>query len=310
MPKAKKIAPKNVVNMYTIAGISRRAGIEDYTDGIYNGDASTPYEIAQRRQHDFLLDEVGVREGFTLLDVGCGLGTLLERARERGAIGMGITISEDQGRICKEKGLNVHLLNYRNIPKGLNGMFDGIVANGSLEHFCQPKEAMRGEQDKVYQEMFEIFSDLLDPQSESQRVATTAIHFSNGHLGPRRALRNPLLQLFNDEGFHFSLVHRGYGGYYPVHGQLERCAGGKFDLMKEIDGTEDYRLTSEQWCAKFKTALHENKEFRRELFGHFAKRPLHTLSVVASMLGPEAWPWQFRGENPPTRLYRHTWQKV
>ena len=302
------IAPKNVVNLYDITGITTIAGISDYTEGIYNGDPLTDYNIAQKNQHNYLLDEIDAKEGFKLLDVGCGLGTLLETARERGVIGTGITVSEDQFKRCKDKGLEVHLLNYKSLPNYFNGMFDGIIANGSLEHFCQPEEALHGYQDYVYKYMFKIFRNLLDSNSLSQKLATTAIHFSDKHIDPKKLLRNPLLQ-FDKNFFYLSILHRSMGGYYPVKGQLEKCARTYFKLINEVDGTNDYHLTSEYWTSQFKKALSTNKDFRTELWHHFKKRPDHTFWTSLCFLGVEAWPWQFRGENPPTRLYRHTWKK-
>ena len=305
-----KIAPKNVVNLYDLAGITLLAGIQDYTDGIYNGDPSIPYDTAQKNQHNYLLDELGAGEGFRLLEVGCGLGTLLETAKERGVIGTGITISEDQVSKCRAKGLNVHLLNYKDLPDEFDKSFDGIIANGSLEHFCQPEEAMAGEQNSIYKKMFKVFARVLDSDSDSQRVATTAIHVREEQMDPRKVLRNPFLQIFNPEGFHFSILHRGYGGYYPIKGQLEACASGEFALVKEVEATEDYRFTTDHWRKKLKKASLTNVRFIRETLRHLLKRPIHTTWAIASDVGPESWHWQFRGDNPPVKLYRHTWQKI
>jgi len=303
------IAPENVVNLYDLAGITLLAGIQDYTEGIYNGDLSIQYDTAQKNQHNYLLDELGAGEGFRLLEVGCGLGTLLETAKERGVIGTGITISEDQVFKCRAKGLNVHLLNYKDLPDEFDKSFDGIIANGSLEHFCQPEEAMAGEQNSIYKNMFKVFARVLDSDSDSQRVATTAIHFREEHMDPRNFLRSPFLQIFNPEGFHFSILHRGYGGYYPIKGQLEACASGEFVLVKEVEATEDYRVTTDHWRKKLKKAILTNVRFIRETLRHLLKRPIHTTWAIASCVGPESWPWQFRGDHPPAKLYRHTWQR-
>jgi len=41
----------------------------------------------------------------------------------------------------------------------------------------------------------------------------------------------------------------------------------------------------------------------------FAMRhPVQTFDMLTCMLGTESWNWQFRGENPPTRLLRQTWE--
>ncbi len=305
----KTISPKNVVHLYDLAGITPLAGIQDYTEGIYDGDPSTPYDTAQTNQHNYLLDELGAGEGFRLLEVGCGLGTLLETAKERGVIGTGITISEDQVSKCKAKGLKVHLLNYKDLPDEFDKSFDGIIANGSLEHFCQPEEAMAGKQNSIYKHMFKIFAGVLDSDSDSKRVDTTAIHFRGEHIDPRKLLRNPFLQIFDPENFHFSILHRGYGGYYPIRGQLEACASGEFTLVKEVEATEDYRFSADHWREKLKKAILTNVRFIGETLRQLVKRPIHTSWVITSHVGPESWPWQFRGDNPPAMLYRHTWQK-
>jgi cyclopropane-fatty-acyl-phospholipid synthase len=307
--QGKTVAPENVVNFYDLAGITLLAGIQDYTEGIYDGDPSLPYDTAQNNQHNYLLDELGAGEGFRLLDVGCGLGTLLETAKERGVIGTGITISEDQVSKCRAKGLTVHLLNYKDLPNEFEKSFDGIIANGSLEHFCQPEEAMAGKQHSIYKHMFKAFARVLDSDSDSQRVVTTALHFREEHIDPRKFLRNPFLQIFNPEDFHSSILHRGYGGYYPIQGQLEACASGEFALIKEVEATEDYRFTVDHWRKKLKKASLTNVRFIRETLRHLLKRPIHTTWAIASYVGPESWLWQFRGDNPPAKLYRHTWQR-
>jgi len=307
--QGKTVAPENVVNFYDLAGITLLAGIQDYTEGIYDGDPSLPYDTAQNNQHNYLLDELGAGEGFRLLDVGCGLGTLLETAKERGVIGTGITISEDQVSKCRAKGLTVHLLNYKDLPNEFEKSFDGIIANGSLEHFCQPEEAMAGKQHSIYKHMFKAFARVLDSDSDSQRVVTTALHFREEHIDPRKFLRNPFLQIFNPEDFHSSILHRGYGGYYPIQGQLEACASGEFALIKEVEATEDYRFTADHWRKKLKKASLTNVRFIRETLRHLLKRPIHTTWAIASYVGPESWLWQFRGDNPPAKLYRHTWQR-
>src|SRR5437667_12714457 len=55
------------------------------TEGIYHGKPETPLEEAQTNQHDYLLDQIQCRPGTRVLDIGCGYGKLLERARQRGA---------------------------------------------------------------------------------------------------------------------------------------------------------------------------------------------------------------------------------
>lgn len=295
---------------YHLTGVSALAGVEDYTEGIYEGNPQTDYREAQRRQHACLLDEVGVGPGFRLLEIGCGLGTLMLAARERGAEVVGVTISEEQCAACRARGLQAVLADYRALPAAWGGTFDGIVVNGALEHFCQPGEAIAGQQDHVYGTMFRILAGLLDPVSPSRCVVTTALHFRGEPVPPAKFLRSPLLQLFDPSGFHFAILHRGYGGYYPAVGQLERCAKDHFRLVRETDGTEDYRLTVEDWLRQFRRALWRRPRFGLALARHFIRHPAHTFWFASSFLGPTSELWQFRGNPPPVQHFRQTWQAI
>lgn len=295
---------------YSLTGISMLAGVEDYTEGIYDADSRTDYREAQRRQHAYLLDELGVTPGFRLLEIGCGLGTLLAAAQARGAEVTGVTISEEQFAVCRARGLNAVLADYRKLPPAWRGTFDGIVVNGAIEHFCQPEDVLAGRQDRIYGDMFAILAGLLDPASPSRRVVTTALHFRHGPVPPEKLLRSPCRQLFDRHGFHYAILYRGYGGYYPVPGQLEQCARSVFRLVRETDGTRDYGLTAEDWLGLFLRALRERRGFGTALLRHFVRRPLHTFWFVASFLGPASQLWQFRGDPTPIQHFRHTWQAM
>lgn len=299
-----------VRDCYRLTGVSLLAGIEDYTEGIYGGDRRTDYHVAKRRQHDYLLDELRVGQGYRLMEIGCGLGTLLGAAQRRGAVATGITISEDQCAVCQARGLRVLLADYRALPPEWNGRFDGIVVNGALEHFCQPADALNGRQDQIYERMFGTFARLLDPTSSSRRLVTTALHFRGAPVAPQKCLRSPFLQLSDRQGLHFAVLHRGYGGYYPARGQLERCARGSFRLVREVDGTQDYGFTAEDWLREFSRALVRRPRFSGALLRHALARPAHTFWFMASFLGPASQLWQFRGEPTPVQHFRHTWEAV
>ncbi len=295
---------------YHITGVSVFAGVEDYTEGIYGGDAKADYRQAQRRQHGYLLDELGAGPGFRLLEIGCGLGTLMLAAEDRGCEVTGVTISEDQAAVCRSRGLRVLLSDYRALPNQWEGAFDGIILNGALEHFCQPADAIERRQDSIYRAMFDILARLLDPSSPSRRVVTTALHFRGDPIAPAKLLRSPLLQIFDRQAFHFAILHRGYGGYYPVPGQLERCAQEHFRLVREVDGTEDYGFTADHWLRMFLRALGSRPRFGAALARYLAHHPVHACWFIASFLGPASQLWQFRGDPTPVQHFRHTWQAV
>jgi cyclopropane-fatty-acyl-phospholipid synthase len=287
-------------------------GLHDLTDGIYKGDATTDYEQAQNNQVDWLLDQVGCRAGSRILDIGCGYGRLLARARDRGAEAIGITISPPQAANCRARGLDVRLVNYKDLPEHWTGCFDGIVANGSPEHFVMPSDVVQGRADEVYRELFQICSRVLNPHA-SRRFATTVIHQCEHtpRLTPEELLQGPLAFPMNSDKFHYALLQRTFGGYYPEIGQLDGAAASLFEKVQEVDGTHDYHLTSEEWFKRVREVLcswRRGPKVWARLAKYLATRPSHCLTSFWCLLIAESWQRQFRGENPPTRLLRQVWQ--
>jgi len=286
-------------------------GYTDLTDGLYEGDPKRGYEVAQIRQAEVLLDRAEVESKTRLLDIGCGYGRILKAAQSRGAKGWGITISPEQVRRTRRSDLNVRLQNYKSLGSEWEAQFDAVIANGSLEHFAQPGEAVIGRDDAIYRHLFGIIHRLLDPATSSPKFVTTAIHFRH-RPDPRDLLRAPSSFPSGSSEFHWARLARSFGGWYPIPGQLERCAEGYFRLIHQEDGTEDYRLTSEAWLSGVRQALHS---WRLPRVGWAAlpvllRRPVHTLRMLQCMLGSESWNWQFRGDPAPTILLRQTWERV
>jgi len=284
-------------------------GLFDLTEGIYHGNPKTPYEQAQANQLDYLLDQVRCEPGRRLLDIGCGYGTLLESIRQRDAKGVGITISAEQVKRCSQNNLDVFLLDYRAIPGEWDQTFDGVIANGSIEHFVQPTDAAAGRTDGIYRHLFAKVHRLLDINSTERWFATTTIHFVRKPADPLDLLRNPLTYRWGSDNFHWAVLERGWGGYYPEVGQLRRCAEGYFDLIEEVDGTEDYRLTSEEWLRRLRRAMLSPRVVKiafRSL-PVLVRSPLQFLTLLLSLILSESWNWQFRPPSAPTQLLRQTW---
>jgi cyclopropane-fatty-acyl-phospholipid synthase len=94
-------------------------------------------EEAQRAKLDLVCRKLGLQDGTTMLDVGCGWGSLsLHAAEHVGARVTGITIAAEQKRFIDqriaERGLEgrveIRLQDYRDVPE--RGGFDAV---GSLE---------------------------------------------------------------------------------------------------------------------------------------------------------------------------------
>jgi cyclopropane fatty-acyl-phospholipid synthase-like methyltransferase len=304
-------APRVIACYSVLDAFMPACGFDDLTDGMYEGDPGRPYQDAQARQAEVLLDRAGGGPGARLLDIGCGYGRILRAAAGRGARAVGITVSPEQVRRGRRAGLDVRLLDYKHLGREWDGRFDAAIANGSVEHFVQPADAAAGRDDAIYRHLFATVRRLLDPASAAGRFVTTVIHVPR-RPDPHDRLRPPSAFPRGSAAFHFARLARAFGGWYPAPGQLEACARGLFELVHEEDGTEDYRLTSEAWLAGVRRRLHSAGGLGVWLRALPAavRRPIHTARMLRCQLGSESWNWQFRGDPPPTRLLRQSWRRV
>lgn len=94
---------------------------------------------AQTKKIDHILRKIDLRPGQTLLDIGCGWGALVLRAAEKfGARCVGITLSENQAALARERvaqaGLQdrveIRIQDYRDV----DGHFERITSVGMFEH--------------------------------------------------------------------------------------------------------------------------------------------------------------------------------
>lgn len=104
-----------------------------YTCGYWK-DANNLDE-AQEAKLDLSCRKIGLKEGDTVLDIGCGWGSFLKFAAEKyGIKGTGVTVSSEQvdlaRKLCEGLPIEIRLEDYRNT----DGQFDHIVSLGMFEH--------------------------------------------------------------------------------------------------------------------------------------------------------------------------------
>jgi cyclopropane-fatty-acyl-phospholipid synthase len=306
-PRTAKFA--TVVRCYSIFDrFFPACGLLDYTEGIYRGHSTTPYDVAQQNQIQYVLNEVRCTTGTRLLEIGCGNGTLLDAARDRGASAVGITICPEQIARCRARGLDARLLNYLDLDDAWWHQFDAVVANGPIEHFVQPADAAVGRADAIYRQFFEICHRTIDPDSQIRRLITTTIHFVRTP-DPRNLLKSPLRFRWGSDNFHWAMLARSFGGWYPVRGQFASCAAGLFSNIYTTDGTYDYHLTSEEWLRRLQAVLPSAKGMKllAKSLPYTIRHPAQFATMLICMLASQSWNWQFRGPSPPTQLIRQTW---
>ena len=110
-----------------------------YSCAIFSRGATT-LEDAQRTKLDLVCTKLGLQPGQRVLDVGCGWGSwVLHAAREYGVQVTGITLSEPQARIARERAaeagfgdmVDVRVADYRELH---GERFEAIASIGMVEH--------------------------------------------------------------------------------------------------------------------------------------------------------------------------------
>ena len=140
----KKNQRKEVQSHYDIGNDFYKLWLDEtmsYSCGYFLHEDDSLYQ-AQVNKVDYILKKLYLKEGMTLLDVGCGWGFLLIEAAKKYKIhGVGITLSEEQcrefqSRIREEEledCLRVELMDYRDMVK-CGVTFDRVVSVGMVEH--------------------------------------------------------------------------------------------------------------------------------------------------------------------------------
>jgi cyclopropane-fatty-acyl-phospholipid synthase len=103
------------------------------------GDSET-LEDAQWRKRELICTKLGLEDGERVLDVGCGWGSwVVHAAAEHGVHAVGITLSEPQARMARERAaaagvgdrVEVRVADYRELR---DERFDAIASIGMVEH--------------------------------------------------------------------------------------------------------------------------------------------------------------------------------
>jgi cyclopropane fatty-acyl-phospholipid synthase-like methyltransferase len=309
-PKCRIPATQLVKLCYTLVHAAEAVGIRDLADGEYLPTDKT-LEEGIERQLNYLLDQVSCnRPGFRLLEIGCGYGHLLRLAKMRGANAVGVNVSPEQVKYCNDNGSQVYCCNYRDLldAREWHGQFDGVIANGSLEHWVQPEDVQAGRMNSIYNESFAIAHEMLDPTAPDARYVTTAIHVKR-EVKPEYLLTKWYRHPKGSDRRHFSLLHNWMGGYYPVDGQLEECARPYFSLESEMDGTLGYKIANDYRMERMLRGLYASPKMVWRIARSLVRHPRVTGTMIECYFIEKSWDWQFWGDDPPMKLLRHTWRR-
>lgn len=146
---SKKVQKQEVQSHYDIGNDFYKLWLDSsmtYSCAYFENEDDT-LDQAQINKADHILKKLHLKEGMSLLDIGCGWGFLLMQAAKKYKIhGTGITLSKEQYELVSKKikvehleeSLTVKLMDYRDLmTSGLK--FDRVVSIGMLEHVGRGK---------------------------------------------------------------------------------------------------------------------------------------------------------------------------
>jgi cyclopropane-fatty-acyl-phospholipid synthase len=217
--------------------------LADFSGAKYDGDFSLTLEAAQRRKHDYIAENIGIEPGRRILDLGCGWGGLLNYIRNRGATGVGVTLSEAQLEACRGHGLDVHLHDAREVTRDTYGEFDSLVSLGAFEHFASREDYDAGRQDDVYRHFFENAASILPTGG---RFFLQTMVFGPNMIPIEQVDRNAPRE---SDAWYLAMMQAAFPGSFLPFGkdQVIDCAAPHFRLVSAISGRLDYIETIKQW---------------------------------------------------------------
>jgi len=217
--------------------------LTDFSGAKYDGDFTLTLEQAQRRKHEYVAEQIGLEPGKRVIDLGCGWGPMLNFFRQRGASGVGVTLSSAQLEACRKHGLEARLHDAREVTRDTFGPFDAAVSLGAFEHFAAPDDYEAGRQDAVYERFFTNVASLL-PTGGRFYVQTMV-------FGPKMI---PIEQVDrhaprDSDAWYLAMMQAAFPGSFLPFGkeQVIRCAEPHFKVVSAVSGRLDYIETIKEW---------------------------------------------------------------
>lgn len=147
---------KDIEHHYDVSNIFFKKWLDSsmaYSAAKFDKDDETLHQAQINKINDHI-NNLMVTKGDRILDIGCGWGSLLDVASERGIIGHGLTLSSNQVEYVENKnkpGITIELNDWRTV--NFDKPFDGVVSIGAFEHFTMP-DISSEERIAIYREFF------------------------------------------------------------------------------------------------------------------------------------------------------------
>jgi len=222
-----------------------------YTSAVFQS-ADQSLEDAQENKARILYDFAELGPDKSVLDIGCGWGSMLDYCVRRGIRrAEGVTLSTAQAEWSLARrlpGSAIHICDYRDWKPA--EPYDGLVSIEMIDHLCSPAQAREGKAIDIYRSYFNKLAEWVEPGAHFgfQAILTNRI--------PRT--RQDLLDLQFTADVIFP------GGRNPRLEELVAAVNPNWEIRELHTRREDYGRTTAEWLRRMR--LHE--AYIRETWGN------------------------------------------
>ncbi|GDX78612.1 hypothetical protein LBMAG42_04230 [Deltaproteobacteria bacterium] len=222
-----------------------------YTCAVYQS-ADQSLEAAQENKAQVLYDFAELGPDKSVLDIGCGWGSMLEFCVRHGIKrAEGVTLSTAQAEWCYARKLDkssIHICDYRDWKPA--EPYDGLVSIEMIDHLCSPAQAREGRAIEIYREYFSKLAEWVRP---------------GAHFGFQAILTNKIPRTRKDlQDLQFTADVIFPGGRNPRLEELVTAVNPHWEIRELHTRREDYGRTTGEWLRRMR--LHEG--YIRETWGN------------------------------------------
>ncbi|HEY1822024.1 MAG TPA: cyclopropane-fatty-acyl-phospholipid synthase family protein [Trebonia sp.] len=204
-------------------------------------------EAAQDRKLKFHLAAIEADRAGSVLDIGCGWGSLLRNLALGNRVPrcVGLTLSDEQAAYIRSRqypGVEVRTEHYLSYEP--DAPFDGIVSIGAFEHFARPDDTQAAKV-AVYRQFFDRCRGWL---SAGGTLSLQTIAYAN---------------MSRDDASEFMRTEVFPDADLPTLAEITAAADRIFEIQTVRNDRLDYAWTCEQWARR----LREQREAARGVAG-------------------------------------------
>lgn len=274
-----------------------------YSCALFEDEADT-LEDAQRAKLELICRKLELGPGMRMLDIGCGWGSLaIHAAREHGAAVWGITLSEPQAELARERAreagvagrVEIRVMDYRDLRAE---SFDAVASIGMVEHVGEAQiDEYAAQIARVLEPGGRVLNHGITAVPPQKRGAHIGGEFSNRYVFPDGELLNlsRMLLAFERAGFETLNVENLHTDYAETLRHWTQRLEANLDQAGRLAGTERLRV----WRLYLRAARNSFETGQNAVYQLLGSRPL-TEGASAAPTGRRHQP--ARRRVPPERV--------